>query len=659
MSTRFHAVPPTALSIVDDVPRCLASGRVVRALACLFALMLAVQGGAVQAQDPAAEPEVGEEDLIPSGSMSESQRIARYRSRADSLVAHMAGRIDPDDPSTGGVTPIAANLYLEKNLGWVQARLDSMMRNPKGDMFWMYPMTLIHFLAQDTLPDSFRERLREQWRTYRPYRGDTENHWAMYYTSLYLMTQLYPDQPGSTWFNGKSSATNHHEARAYLLHWMDRTTRRGQGEFDSPHYMNYFIVSMALLHGFADDPAMRLRAQMMLDYLLADFAAESLDGLYTGAFSRIYPGPLFNRWKDHSTAHAWLLFGNVPFRARRGSMMLAMSGYEPPALLHDIATNRSEPYLHRERKRTRDRLRYSDVRSLDVYKTTYVRPEYALGSIQGGLLQPIQQHTWELFWTPDDPTAGLNLLFTLHPYVSSRELAMYFPEEPKILIDNVLKSKGTYDRPDKWTGASPHEEVTQARDALVALYSIPKGTRYEHIHGFFSERLDFLHGHEGASADGRPVDGEEKGPGWIFARGGDALIAYYALAPYEWRADDGRGWRLYSPHRQNGAVVQVAPAERYPSLAAFAEAVRAQPLQVRRSPSPSVEYTTLRGDRIEVTYGETPRLNKEPIDYENWPLFGGPFLQAEPGRRRLTLQHGDRRRVLDFETLTITDTVVE
>ena len=659
MSTRHNSVPSTALSLVGGGPRCLASGSVARAWTCLLALLLAAAGGAVQAQNPAPEPGAVEVASVPSGSMSESRRVARFRTRADSLVAHMAGRIDPDDPSTGGVAAIAANLYLEKNLDWAQARLDSLMRDPGGDMFWMYPMTLINFLAQDTLPDRFRERLREQWRTYRPYRGDTENHWAMYYTSLYLMTQLYPDEPGSTWFNGKSSTTNHHEARTYLLHWMDRTTRRGQGEFDSPHYMNYFVVSMALLHGFADDPAMRLRAQMMLDYLLADFATESLDGLYTGAFSRIYPGPLFNRWKDHSTAHAWLLFGNVPFRARRGSMMLAMSGYEPPALLHDIATNRSEPYLHRERKRTRDRLRYSDVRSLDVYKTTYVRPEYALGSIQGGLLQPIQQHTWELFWTPDDPTAGLNLLFTLHPYVSSRELAMYFPEEPKILIDNVLKSKGTYDQPGKWTGASPHEEVTQARDALVALYSIPKGTRYEHINGFFSERLDFLRGHEGASADGRPVDGEEKGPGWIFARGGDALIAYYALAPYEWRADEGRGWRLYSPHRQNGAVVQVAPAERYPSLSAFAEAVRAQPLRVRRSPSPKVEYTTLRGDRIEVTYGETPRLNEEPIGYENWPLFDGPFLQAEPGRRRLTLQHGDRRRVLDFEALTITDTAAE
>jgi len=568
-----------------------------------------------------------------------ADRLDRYQARADSMIDEYADRANPNDLSSGGINAIAANLYREQNLDWVKARLDTLMQNPDGDMFWMYPMTLVNFVGRDVLPPDYQERLRDLWRTYRPYRGDTENHWAMYYTSLYLMSQLRSGLPGEEWFNGKSSAENHREAREYLLHWIDRTTRQGQGEFDSPHYMSYYVASMGLLYAFADDPKMRTQAQMMLDYLLADFAAESLDGLYAGAFSRIYPGPLFERWEDSSTAYAWLLFGNAPFRARRGAMILAMSGYEPPGVLHSIGTDRSESYVHRERKRTRDRIRYSDVRSKPVYKYTYMREEYALGSIQGGILQPIQQHTWELLWKPDDPTDGHHMLFAMHPYTSSRELAMYFPEEPKRLLPAVLRSKDTYASPDKWTGASPYEEVVQAKDALVALYDIPDDwSRFPHISGYFSKELDRR---------------EEDKSGWIFAKGGEALIAYYPLAEYEWQQEEGKGWRLHSPHRHNGVVLQVAPAGQYPSFEAFKEAVRGLPLTTKTSPTPHVQFTSLRGDRIAFTYGETPRLNGAQINYDDWPLYDGPFMRAETGSNRLQLRHGARRRLLDFETTTL------
>ena len=567
----------------------------------------------------------------------QADRLKRYQARADSMIDTYASRADPSDRSSGGLNAIAANLYRAQNLDWVKARLDTVMQDPDGDMFWMYPMTLVNFVGRDVLPTGYQDRLRDLWRTYRPYRGDTENHWAMYYTSLYLMSQLRSGLPGDQWFNGKSSAQNHREAREYLLHWMDRTTKQGQGEFDSPHYMSYYVASMGLLHAFADDPAMRKKARMMLDYLLADFAAESLDGMYAGAFSRIYPGPLFERWKDNSTSYAWLLFGNAPFRARRGAMILAMSGYEPPEILHRIGTDRSTPYVHRERKRTRDRIRYSDVRSQPVYKYTYMREEYALGSIQGGLLQPIQQHTWELLWHTDDPKEGYNLLFSLHPYATGRELAMYFPEEPRTLVSSVIESKGTYNSSDKWTGASPHEEVVQAKDALVALYDIPEDLeRFPHISGFFSKELERR---------------EEDGSGWIFAKGGGALIAYYPLADYRWQEEEGKGWRLHSPHLHNGAVLQVAPAEQYPSFEAFKRAVRNLPLSTQTDPVPQVRFTSLRGDRIEFVYGERPRVNGGPVSHEDWPLYDSPFLEAEQGSNRLLMRNGPQRRLLDFNTI--------
>jgi hypothetical protein len=565
-----------------------------------------------------------------------------YAARVDSLIRHFAGLVPAGDLMRGGYMEIAARMHLGQDPEWVAARLNALMQDPRGDMFWMYPMTFVAFAGRNVLPDSLRAQIRDLWRTYTPYRGDTENHWVMYYASLYLMTQMYPGEPASSWYNGRSSEENHREAREWLEHWTGLTTTIGQGEFDSPGYFSFFIAPLGLLYAYAEDPLMKQRASMLLDYLIADFAVESLNGLYTGGFSRVHPDNVHARWTGNSTAHAWLLFGNTPFFARGETLILAMSGYRPPEILHRIATDRTAPYLHRELKRTRHRIRLSDVKNAPVYKTTWMRPEYAVASMQGGLLQPIQQHTWEVLWATNDHVAGHNMLYALHPYSSAFELAMYFPEEPEIMVDGVSKSKATYDQPEKWTGGSPYEQIFQDEDVIIALYDISEGTRFPHISGFFSRFLR---------------EKTEDASGWIFARGGDALIAYHPLAPFEWRDEAGGDRRLHSPHLRNGAVVQVAPASAFESLATFRRAVLDRHLHIDMSGRPHVVFESLAGRRLEARFGDLPTVDGTPVDYAAWPLFGGPFLQAAPGSGRLELRHGSLRRILDFNTMTVVDRV--
>jgi hypothetical protein len=193
--------------------------------------------------------------------------------------------------------------------------------------------------------------------------------------------------------------------------------------------------------------------------------------------------------------------------------------------------------------------------------------------------------------------------------------------------------------------------VAQAQDALIALYDLPPNVRFPHVSGYFSRDLQRLTPAPSEASS----EASEAAPGWIFAQGGSAYIAYYPLAPYTWRAEAGGDWRLHSTHRRNGAVVQVAPSAQYPSFGAFQRAVRALPLTVERAPALRVEYTSLRGDRIEVVYGEEPRVNGAPVGYATWPLFGGPHLEAERGSGRLTLRYGDRAHLLDFNNVTATN----
>jgi hypothetical protein len=550
--------------------------------------------------------------------------------------AHYAG------PGDQGYGEIAARLWKHEDAAWCSQKLEQLLAAPSGDMFWMFPVTAIAYLDQGQLTPSARQALHRAWKQYMPYRGDTENHFLLYYTSLYLMSQLWPEAGEDAWFTGKSSAANMKEAREWIESWVLLTTTRGQGEYDSPHYMGVYLLPMSYLAAWAKDPAMKQRATMMLDYLIADYAPENLDGLYVGAHARVYEDQLVEKWKGVSSDFGYLWFGlgrPMPFPDNYVLYYAVASAYEPPEILKRIAADRSQPYTHYERKRTRNRWRYNDELHGPVYKTTYVRKEYAVGSDQGGILQPIQEHSWDVTWSVPDPRGVQNTLFFLHPYSSIHELQTYFVFGPDSGTEGVVRSKKTYDSPDKLLGGSPYEKIAQDRDTLIALYSIPPDTRFPHINGFFSKDL---------------TEVKEDPSGWIFVRGGDsAYIACRPLQPYSWKPIEGGGRRLFSPYLHNGVVVQVATASEYPNLEAFAKAILALPLEIRLDPVRRVRFTSLRGARIDFTWGETPSVNGRPLDYEHWPLFGGPFLEAAVDSQQLTLKYGNMRRVLDFRNLTV------
>ena len=251
-----------------------------------------------------------------------------------------------------------------------------------------------------------------------------------------------------------------------------------------------------------------------------------------------------------------------------------------------------QPYTHYELKRTRNRWRFFDELHGPVYKTTYVRREYAVGSDQGGTLQPIQEHSWDVTWSVPDPRGVQNTLFTLNPYSSLHELQTYFTFPPDIGISGVVSSKKSYDSPDKFVGGSPHEKIFQDQDTIVALYDIPPDSRFPHINGFFSKDL---------------AEVSEDPSGWIFARGGDALIACRPLQPYTWKPIEDGGRRLFSPYLKNGIVVQVAARSEFADMEAFRRAILALPLEFSLEPTPSIRFHSLRGRTLEFTYGQVPR----------------------------------------------------
>ncbi len=587
-------------------------------------------------------------------SLPQAQQLSRekYLQQYDERARYMVSIYDT--AAGASFNAIAVRYAHSQDLATADSMFKEILKNPSGDMFWMFPCINAYSIGKDKMSAETKAIVRNAWKTYAPYRGDTENHWAMYYASLYIATEQWPGLPGSEWYNRKSSDENRIEARDYLIHWIKITTTIGQGEFDSPDYFPEYINAMQLLATYAQDEAMKKRGRMMMDYVLADFATEQLDGQYLGGYSRIYEPAVYKPYNSPASAFAYLYFGNGIPSQSGWATYCALSPYHLPEIIYYIATDRSKTFVEKERKRVRNVIRFGDEKNPPVYKYTYVTKDYGIGSLQGGLLQPIQQHTWGVRYTYGQP---YTTIFGLHPYWSSYELGMFFGEEIKPLIADVVASKGTYNNPDKWTGGSPFERTFQHLNSLITLYDIAPGTSSEHIDGFFPANLQQ-----------RIIDPS----GWIICKAGETYVGWYPLQEHEWIAqkpidnrqgsasqtapnkDENEFWRLRSHKLQNGYVIEVRSKAEIGSFEKFAAALRSHvPTASLKPGAVSVRYTTLQNEKMYFSFPDIRMLNGKTIDLSKTKLFDGPFLQAEVGSEKLTMTYKKMRRVLDFKAVTV------
>jgi len=577
--------------------------------------------------------------LVPS---VEARAQPSFEQRRQRLIEVVAGERDRS------FFTVTAKLVTGKDKEFAIQMLDSLTTDQSiGGMFYSYAAIGSYLRLRDQLPDSLKAKMRNSFRERTMYRGDTENHWVMYYTGLYLAAQTWPNEGRSQWYNGKSSDENFREAEEWLNLWFKTSSTIGQGEFDSPTYFITFITPVLTLYEFASDPVMKRRAQMMADLLFADFAVEHLNGNYCGGHSRDYPEDIMNPLSAPAALWAWLYFGEPQFelwqetryrpRHRGGweTVFGAMSSYRLSEIIYSIATDRSTPYVHTETKRVRNIIRFGLEKNPPVYKYTYMTRHYALGSLQGGILQPIQQHTWDVTFASDKP---YNTIFTLHPFYSGKELAMFFPEEQKFLSDEVDRYHKIYTNPNKWNSSSPFEQTFQHKNTILVLYNIDKGITHPHIDGFFPKNLDE-----------RSIDPS----GWIFCRMGATYVAFYSLRPYEW-IEEEINWRWRSFELMNCIVVEVGSSDEEGPFEQFKRNLQARsPALTGGGRNPTIEYTTRSGDHMKFTFNGPRLLNGKPVNFAEYKFFNGPYLHSERKSGVVTMTYKNHVRELDFDKATI------
>jgi hypothetical protein len=543
---------------------------------------------------------------------------------------------------------VAARIHQNIDTASAYKQLDTLLMRAYGDMFWMYGCAGLYYATADVLRPQYKARIRQCWKRYTPYRGDTENHFLMYYGSLFLMAQAWPDLPDTEWFMGKSSNEIYDESKEYLDQWIDETVRNGQEEWDSPRYGYYYITPLALLAEYTKDKRMKHRFEMMLEYELASYAADYLNGSYCGAHSRVSDDCTIDPHAAEIETYGNYFFGQDGGEARLDTLaalhpdiaFAAMTNFTCPDIIRHIATDRSQPYEQFSIKRGRAMLRDMDKWSSSdsshdstdhapVYKYDYMTEDYCLGSMQGGIVQPIQQQSWSLTFNSDKHH---NIITGLNPYVSEDELGMFFPEYPSFMLERIGSTKASYTNEDKWEGGSPYERIYQDKNWLEVFYDLPDSVKYPHADLFIPKDARIVLEEHVALVDIIPGESNPFGdsihhyslPHWSILQFDSTLIGIKLRDHFEKiKIEGGTRWRM--PGRASGYIICCSSLRNVPAQDFLKELEKDE-----------------QNNKFFVT--ENIRLRPQEKDW----LFQPTYLESKKGTGILIMHYMGMKRVLDF-----------
>ena len=471
------------------------------------------------------------------------------------------------------------------------------------------------------------------------HRGNTENHWLMYYVGHLLAAEMWPE--ASVMWNGLPPNVVRDEATRWLSGMIDRTARTGHHEYDSSQYHGWHVTPMIALADHAQDETLREQAKKMATLLIADMALEYMAGAWAGGHAR--EGYRENTWHYAGTSAALMsyYFGDDredAMHIQAGMCPAVTAHYQPPALLAELARERSVPRVVQKTKAPRTIYRHVDGDTRPVRKYTYLSRSFALGSTQLGLPNgcgaPIDLVSWDLTW---DAPKHEGIITCNHPYLSPKRFSAFLSEAPQSIGRNVAAPKPALQNPDRFSGASPYEQMMQCENTTVILYRIPEDDETPFVNLYLPKSVGWV-----------------ERAGWILGNVDDFYVGLRPIGDYRWESvsedDHVHGWLLRIEDENAGLVVEAVEADDVASFSAFCDAIVQCDLDLHDWQDRGVvRYGTLSGHRLEMVYDGDHSIDGDRVDYEAWPLYGGPGIDAPLGKGVIKFVQGDAELVLDFE----------
>lgn len=550
---------------------------------------------------------------------------------------------------------VAARYAAGERISEAQRMMSDMLFAANNEASYAFRMMATYLYGRQNLPSALAEKVKACFGKVAFARGTSEHEEILYGAAVLLAAETWPDMDAEHWFNGKSSAENLSEAKAFVNEWIAALVTEGQYEFDAPQYMPSFFAALALLHEFTRDDELRQQLQVALHVLMIDFAAEHMGGIYTGAHSRNAQNFALTPREAPSNGFAWLYFGVGRMIPSAELLFASLSSYELPQIIAQLATKRDPigGIVHREHKRRAPSLRYAEGQDGGFCKYAYVTRQYTLGSIPGGAASAKDQHSWSLTYRSkqdDHP-----VLFITSPSFTARELGRYHSAEPRVLLAEMSARMNEAGVDAVFRGATEYERIFQHRNVLMALHDTPDSLDVIRLHGFLSQGLDSLLLPDSSS--------EQSNTAWIFGKASETFFALRPLQPFRF-ADFPEGRLLISEGARNGFILEVSTATESQSLAEFQRRIR-EVTQVDLSAfarQGRVKYNTIYGDKMELAFnsalGKVERfLNDVPITLTDCALYDSPMLKHYPQAKRMVLRFKNEWLELDFDKWEVTEQI--
>ncbi|MTI96445.1 MAG: hypothetical protein FH749_13395 [Firmicutes bacterium] len=518
----------------------------------------------------------------------------------------------------------------------------------------------------------------------------TENHQILIHSSEYLAGQLFPDQVFANGITGRERMV---QARERICKWIDWRVRTGFAEWDSIPYYPEDLAALLNLADFAQDQELARQATMLVDLILFDVAVDSFYGQYGSSHGRAYDEHIKSAAGDTMVTLQALLWGMGRFQtnSNMGSVAMATSSYQMPAVLEAIGQDMPDEMTNRERHSIEVEaaadwdLHFDSDEDIRIWwamgafthpkvikKTMELagrwqfwhysdfRPFRALARVlgtlgllgfasrvfdpdpNGVLMSEVNKLT---FRTPDYMLSNAQdwrkgqkgyqqhiWQATLGPY------AVVFVTNP----DSLEVGDANRHRPSYWASHGRLPRTAQYRNVLVAVHKIParkgllEARHYTFTHAYFP-RWAFDELVEVPAAGGG---------GWIFGRKDEGYIAFYSHLPYQWQQQGiDADQEVIAPGRENIWITHLGRRAVDGNFTDFVHRVSRAPLTVDGL---QVEYEAPGVGCIHFGWHGPLTVNGAEVSLRDYPRWDNPYAQVPFDSREFTIEHNGLHLHLNF-----------